>query len=75
MSVEEIAKRCYVKIAANNGFFHEEYFVGCIVEAIGEALAAQQSVQPTLLRCDFTNCQEEVRHVMCSRHYDESQSG
>ena len=33
------------------------------------------SVQPTLLQCDFTDCNEEVRHIMCSRHYDESQSG
>ena len=47
MSIEDIAKKCHTKISANDGFFHEEYFVGCIMEAIGEALAAQQSVQPT----------------------------
>ena len=47
--IEEIAKRCHTRIAANDGFFHEEYFVGCIVDAIKEAIAIQQSAHPTLL--------------------------
>jgi hypothetical protein len=29
---------------------------------VRQQLDAQQSVQPTLLQCDFTDCNEEVRH-------------
>ena len=37
--------------------------------------AAQQGVQPTLLQCDFTDCQEPVHSMLCKEHYYESQSG
>ena len=47
MSIEEIAKKCHTRIAANNGFFDEKYFVGCIVDAIKEAIAIQQSAHLT----------------------------
>ena len=47
MSIEEIAKKCHTRIAANNGFFDEKYFVGCIVDAIKEAIASQQSAHLT----------------------------
>ena len=35
--------------------------------------AAQQSEQPTLLQCDFTDCHEPVHSILCKEHYYESQ--
>ena len=50
MNIEEIANKCHTRIAANNGFFRKEYFISCIVDAIREAIASQQSVYLTALR-------------------------
>lgn len=59
----EIATKCHTRIVANNGLYTDEYFIGCIADAIQEAVSAQQSVQRTAEqapRTKFNDHKDEI---------------
>ena len=43
--MEPIAKKCWTRIAANDGWFDEEYMTQCIFDAMLEAIRTENDIE------------------------------